>query len=130
MSWTTMSPDLIEAVIKAIAFDDQGLVPAIAQRRDTGELLMLAWMNAEAARETLKTGRVCYWSRSRQSLWRKGESSGHKQRLVDFRIDCDNDAVLLLVEQDGPACHTNRPNCFFRAVRDGELAIVSEPIDD
>ncbi len=130
MSWTTMKPDRIEAVIKAMAFDAQGLVPVIAQRHDTGELLMLAWMNAEATRETLKTGRVCYWSRSRQSLWRKGESSGHKQRLVDFRIDCDNDAVLLLVEQDGPACHTNRPNCFFRAVRDGELAIVSEPIDD
>lgn len=130
MSWGAMKPDRIEAVIKAIAFDTQGLVPTVAQRHDTGEILMLAWMNADAVRETLKTGRVCYWSRSRQSLWRKGESSGHKQRLVDFRLDCDNDAVLLLVEQDGPACHTNRPNCFFRAVRGGELEMISEPGED
>lgn len=130
MSWTALKPDLIEAVIKTIAFDARGLVPAIAQRHDTGEVLMLAWMNAAALRETLATGRACYWSRSRQALWRKGESSGHVQTLVDFRLDCDNDTVLLLVEQKGPACHTNRPNCFFRAVRDGALATISEPAED
>ena len=130
MSWAAMKPDLIEAVINSIVFDARGLVPAIAQRHDNGEILMLAWMNAAALRETLSTGRACYWSRSRQSLWRKGETSGHVQRLVDFRLDCDNDAVLLVVKQDGPACHTNRPSCFFRAVRDGALAIISEPVED
>lgn len=130
MSWAALKPDRIEAVINMMVFDARGLVPVIAQRHDTGEVLMLAWMNAAAVRETLSTGRACYWSRSRQSLWRKGETSGHVQRLVDFRVDCDADAVLLLVEQEGPACHTNRPNCFFNAVRDGQLAVISEPIED
>lgn len=130
MNGATMKPELIEMVVKAIVFDARGLVPVIAQRHDSGDVLMMAWMNAAAMRETLSTGRACYWSRSRQSLWRKGETSGHVQRLVDFRIDCDNDTVLLLVEQEGPACHTNRPNCFFRAVRDGALAVISEPIED
>ncbi len=130
MSWAALKPDRIEAVINMMVFDARGLVPVIAQRHDTGEVLMLAWMNAAAVRETLSTGRACYWSRSRQSLWRKGETSGHVQRLVDFRVDCDADAVLLLVEQEGPACHTNRPNCFFNVVRDGQLAVISEPIED
>ena len=117
-----------DKVIAALRFNEAGLVPAIAQQHGSGEVLMLAWMNAEAIRETLASGRVCYWSRSRQSLWRKGESSGHIQRLVEFRYDCDDDAVLLLVEQSGPACHTNRPNCFFHAVREGKVVVISEPV--
>ena len=84
-------------------YDDRGLIPAIAQQHDTGEVLMLAWMNAESVAETLRTGRVCYWSRSRGALWRKGETSGQVQRLVELRLDCDGDAVLLLVEQEGVA---------------------------
>jgi len=111
----------------AIAFDANGLVPAIAQQHDTGEVLMMAWMNADAVRETLATGRVCYFSRSRNRLWRKGESSGQTQHLKDFRIDCDGDTLLLLVQQDGVACHTGRRNCFFRAVRDSGLAEIAAP---
>ena len=95
-------------VIAELSFDRDGLVPAIAQSTETGEVLMLAYMNADAVRETLETGRVCYWSRSRQALWRKGESSGHVQKLVELRYDCDSDALLLQVAQSGPACHTNR----------------------
>src|SRR5581483_1600912 len=113
-----MAPEVIESVIEAIAFDPSGLVPAIAQQHDSGEVLMLAWMNRDAVRETLETGRVTYWSRSRQALWRKGESSGHVQTLRSFRIDCDGDALLLGVDQTGAACHTNRPNCFFQEVRE------------
>lgn len=120
--------DVIEKVIAALKFDEAGLIPAVAQQHDSGEVLMLAWMNAQAVAETLRRGRACYWSRSRQALWRKGESSGHAQRLVEFRYDCDQDAVLLLVEQTGPACHTNRPSCFFHAVRDGAVQMISEPV--
>jgi phosphoribosyl-AMP cyclohydrolase len=106
----------------AVIFDAAGLVPAIAQQHDTGEVLMVAWMNREALAETLATGRVCYWSRSRAALWRKGETSGQVQRLVEFRLDCDGDTLLLRVEQTGVACHTGRRSCFFRALRpDGEL---------
>lgn len=118
---------VVERLVEAIAFDARGLVPAVAQRHDSGEVLMLAWMSAEALRETLATGRVCYWSRSRGALWRKGESSGHLQRLVELRWDCDADTLLLLVEQEGPACHTNRPNCFFNALREGRPTVISEP---
>jgi phosphoribosyl-AMP cyclohydrolase len=107
----------MDAIPDAIKFNDQGLVPAIAQQHDTGEVLMLAWMNRGAVVETLATGRVCYWSRSRQALWRKGETSGHVQRLVELRLDCDGDTILLLVDQTGPACHTGAHNCFFRAAR-------------
>ncbi len=103
-----------DAALAAIRFDGEGLVPAIAQQHDTGEVLMMAWMNAEAVRETLSTGRVCYWSRSRRALWRKGETSGQVQRLVDLRIDCDGDTLLLLVDQTGVACHTGKRRCFFR----------------
>ncbi len=117
----------LDDVIKAIAFGPDGLVPAVAQSHDTGEVLMLAWMNADAVRETLATGRVCYWSRSRRALWRKGETSGHVQRLVELRIDCDADALLLRVEQTGAACHTGRRTCFFRAVREG--AIIEDADD-
>jgi phosphoribosyl-AMP cyclohydrolase len=118
----------IDAVLDAITFDAAGLVPAIAQSTSDGEVLMLAWMDRAAVRETLETGRVTYWSRSRRALWRKGETSGHIQRLVSFRIDCDGDTLLLGVDQTGPACHTNRPNCFFRLVTEDGLAVTSEPI--
>ena len=110
-----------EQTVAALKFDSNGLVAAIAQQHDTGEVLMMAWMNEAAVRETLATGQVCYWSRSRQSLWRKGESSGQTQRLVELRIDCDGDALLLQVDQTGVACHTGRRSCFYRAARDGEL---------
>lgn len=121
-------PAVVEQIVAAIAFDSRGLAPAIAQRHDTGEVLMLAWMSAEALRETLNSGRVCYWSRSRGALWRKGETSGHVQRLVELRWDCDADSLLLLVEQEGPACHTNRPNCFFNALRGGRPQVIAEPL--
>ena len=112
--------------IDSLKFDERGLIPAIAQGRD-GEVLMLAWMNAESLAETLRTGDVTYWSRSRGALWRKGETSGHVQRLLELRLDCDRDCLLLVVDQTGPACHTNRPNCFFTAVRDGRRVVLSEP---
>ena len=123
----SQTDNIAARVVADLSFDANGLVPAIAQSVENGEVLMLAYMNAEAINETLETGQVCYWSRSRQKLWRKGKSSGHVQRLVELRYDCDNDAVLLRVCQSGPACHTNRPNCFFHAVRDGQVAIISEP---
>ena len=117
----------IPALWDAIRFDAAGLVAAIAQQHDTGEVLMLAWMNREAVAETLATGRVCYFSRSRARLWRKGESSGQVQRLVELRVDCDGDALLLLVNQEGVACHTGRRNCFYRAVRGGDLVEIAAP---
>jgi phosphoribosyl-AMP cyclohydrolase len=113
--------------IETLSWDARGLVPAVAQSRE-GEILMLAWMNAQSLAETLATGRVTYWSRSRGALWRKGETSGHVQRLVELRIDCDRDCLLLIVDQTGPACHTNRRSCFHTAVRDGEEEILSEPL--
>ena len=101
-------------------FDADGLLAAIAQDAESGEVLMLAWMNAEALKQTLATGRAVYWSRSRQALWRKGDTSGHEQHVVEVRIDCDQDAVLLRVKQDGAACHTGRRSCFYRvADKDG-----------
>ena len=122
-----LPPERIEEALGALHFNEAGLIPAIAQDARGGTVLMMAWMNAEAVRETLRTGQVTYWSRSRGKLWRKGESSGHTQRLVEFRYDCDADTVLVLVEQTGPACHTNRPNCFFNAVRPDGIAILTEP---
>ncbi|MCB1397045.1 MAG: phosphoribosyl-AMP cyclohydrolase [Rhodobacter sp.] len=113
---------------QSLRYDESGLIPAIAQDHATGEVLMMAWMNAEAVVQTLATGRVTYWSRSRQSFWIKGESSGHVQRLVDFRVDCDRDCVLVLVDQTGPACHTNRRSCFYTAVRDGAEVELMQPI--
>jgi phosphoribosyl-AMP cyclohydrolase len=110
-----------------IRFDAAGLVPAIAQQHDTGEVLMLAWMNRDAVAESLATGRVCYFSRSRGRLWRKGESSGQVQHLVELRVDCDGDALLVLVNQTGVACHTGRRACFYRAVRDGALVEIAAP---
>ena len=111
-----------------LRYDAAGLVAAVAQDHRSGEVLMLAWMNAEAVARTLETGHVTYWSRSRQALWAKGETSGNVQRLVEMRIDCDRDALLLLVDQTGPACHTGRRNCFFTALRDGaEAEILPAP---
>ncbi|MEI7711216.1 MAG: phosphoribosyl-AMP cyclohydrolase [Rhodospirillales bacterium] len=121
-----MTQDATQA-LNAIKFNADGLVPAIAQQHDTGEVLMMAWMNRDSVAETLATGRVCYYSRSRKGLWRKGETSGQTQFLRDFRIDCDGDTVLLLVHQDGVACHTGRRNCFFLAARGGELVEVAKP---
>jgi phosphoribosyl-AMP cyclohydrolase len=117
----------IERALAAIRFDAEGLVPAIAQQHDSGEVLMLAWMNRESVGATLSEGRACYWSRSRAKLWRKGETSGQVQYLRELRIDCDGDAVLLLVEQQGVACHTGRRSCFFRAWRDGDWTVIAEP---
>lgn len=114
----------------SLSFDAHGLLPAIAQDHATGEVLMLAWMNAESVARTLASGRVTYWSRSRQAFWVKGETSGHVQRLVELRVDCDRDCLLLLVDQTGPACHTGRRTCFYTAVREGaevELMAPSEP---
>jgi len=116
------------ALLAAIAFNDDGLVPAIAQQHDSGEVLMLAWMNRDAVEETLASGAACYWSRSRGRLWRKGETSGQTQRLVEIRVDCDGDTVLLLVDQTGVACHTGRHNCFFRALRGNELETIADPV--
>ncbi len=113
-------------ILEAVTFDADGLVPAIAQQHDTGEVLMVAWMNAESIRETLAEGSVSYWSRSRGNLWRKGEQSGQIQALVEMRLDCDGDTILLLVDQKGVACHTGRRNCFFRAVRDGRLVEIAK----
>jgi phosphoribosyl-AMP cyclohydrolase len=120
--------DAIERALAEIKFDADGLVPAIAQQHDTGEILMVAWMNRDAVRVTLEEGRVCYWSRSRQKLWRKGETSNQTQTLKEFRLDCDGDTVLLLVEQEGVACHTGRRNCFFRAWRDGDWVEIARPL--
>ena len=118
----------MDAVLDQLRFDGAGLVTAVAQQHDTGEVLMLAWMNRDAVTETLSTGRVCYWSRSRQALWRKGEQSGQTQRLIELRVDCDGDAVLLLVDQHGVACHTGRRSCFYRAARDGVLTEIAAPL--
>ena len=114
------------AALSAIKFNADGLVPAIAQQHDTGEVLMMAWMNQDAVAETLATGRVCYWSRSRKGLWRKGETSGQQQRLVEFLIDCDGDTILVKVDQDGVACHTGRRTCFYTAARAEGLVEVAE----
>lgn len=111
-----IAASVIDEAIARLCFNPDGLVSAIAQQYDSAEVLMLAWMNADAVRETLTTGRVCYWSRSRAKLWRKGESSGQTQSLKAFRIDCDGDCLLLLVDQVGVACHTGRRSCFFTEV--------------
>lgn len=112
----------------SLRFDSSGLIPAIAQDHVSGEVLMMAWMNAESVRRTLDSGRVTYWSRSRAGFWVKGESSGHVQKLVEMRVDCDRDCLLLLVEQTGPACHTNRRSCFYTAIRDGVEVEIMAPV--
>ncbi len=112
----------------SLKFNEAGLIPAIAQDESSGEVLMMAWMNVQAIEKTLETGRVTYWSRSRQSFWIKGETSGHVQELVDFRFDCDRDCLLVLVRQTGAACHTNRRTCFYTAVRDGDEVELMSPM--
>ena len=125
---------LPESLENAVVFDGQGLVCAVAQQHDTGEVLMVAWMNRAALAETLASGQVCYWSRSRGTLWRKGETSGQTQKLVELRVDCDGDTLLLRVDQKGVACHTGRRSCFYRALAaDGSLEetlpVVTDPRD-
>lgn len=120
MTKTGFSPETLK-------FDADGLIPAIAQDEGTGEILMMAWMNAEAVSRTLETGRVTYWSRSRQSFWIKGETSGHIQELVEMRVDCDRDCLLVLIRQTGPACHTNRRSCFYTAIREGREVEILAP---
>lgn len=110
-----------------LTYNADGLIPAIAQEAGTGEVLMLAWMNAGAVARTLETGRVTYWSRSRQAFWAKGETSGHVQHLVEMRVDCDRDCLLMQVRQVGPACHTNRHSCFYTAVREGAEVELMAP---
>ncbi|MGP5209200.1 phosphoribosyl-AMP cyclohydrolase [Psychrobacter alimentarius] len=119
-----------DKVMKQIPWNDQGLIAAIAQNAQTKEVLMMAWVNAEALIETLTTRRVCYWSRSRQALWRKGESSGHHQQLIDAKLDCDGDAVLFSVQQHGPACHTLRPSCFYLGLELTQVSILSNPLSN
>ncbi|MBH8578853.1 phosphoribosyl-AMP cyclohydrolase [Halomonas pacifica] len=117
-------------LLDAVAWNDAGLIPAIAQQHDSGEVLMMAWMNREALEETLRSGRVCYWSRSRGKLWRKGESSGQQQHLKAAALDCDGDTLLLQVDQTGPACHTGRRHCFYVSLDADQGRVDSEPLID
>ena len=113
---------------QSLRFDDKGLIPAIAQDHQSGDVLMMAWMNAESLKLTVEEGQAVYWSRSRGKLWRKGESSGHQQVLRDIRLDCDADVILLKVEQKGGiACHTGRRSCFYRTLKDGQW-VSAEPV--
>lgn len=112
----------------SLKYDQSGLIPCIAQDHVTGEVLMMAWMNAASLARTLDTGNVTYWSRSRAAFWAKGETSGHVQRLVELRVDCDRDCLLALVSQEGPACHTNRRSCFYTALRDGQEMEILTPM--
>ena len=111
----------------SLKYDADGLIPVVAQDQGSGEVLMVAWMNAEAVARTLATGKVTYWSRSRQAFWVKGESSGNVQGLVEMRVDCDRDCLLVRVDQLGPACHTNRRSCFYTAIRDGAEVVIMQP---
>lgn len=120
----------LTATLDSLKYNSDGLIPAIAQQFDTHEVLMMAWMNRESIAETLETGRVCYWSRSRNRFWRKGESSGQMQVLKEFRIDCDADTILLLVDQTGPACHTGRRSCFYNKVEGDQVIIDREVLID
>jgi len=117
-------------VKEKVKFDQNGLIPAIAQQYDTKDILMMAWMNAQSIQETLATGRVCYWSRSRQNYWRKGEESGQIQELKSLHLDCDGDTILLQVDQTGPACHTGRKSCFYIQVEQNKATITTDPIID
>lgn len=112
---------------QSLRYDDKGLIPVIAQDHRSLEVLMMAWMNVESLQRTLQSGIVTYWSRSRQALWAKGETSGHVQRLVEVRLDCDRDCLLVLVDQTGPACHTNRRSCFFTSLQAGEEVELMTP---
>lgn len=117
--------------LDALAWDAQGLIPAIAQDASTGEVLMFAWMNRDSLLETVKTGEAVYWSRSRGRLWHKGEESGHIQKVHDIRLDCDNDVILLKIDQHGGmACHTGRRSCFFHTLVDGQWVAVDPVLKD
>ena len=118
----------LDSILKVLKFNQDGLIPAVAQDIDTKEVLMLAWMDDKAIRSTLEEGQVCYYSRSRKAYWKKGEESGHKQRMVELYIDCDGDSILLLVNQEGPACHTNRSGCFYLRIEKNVVMISSDPI--
>jgi phosphoribosyl-AMP cyclohydrolase len=120
----------LAAALDELPWNADGLLPAIAQQFDSGEVLMMAWMNREALDETLASGRVCYWSRSRRALWRKGESSGQVQMLRELRLDCDGDTILLQVDQTGPACHTGRRDCFYSRVEGDRLVVDKDPLID
>ena len=113
----------------SLKYDAKGLIPVIAQDASSAEVLMMAWMNTEAVARTLESGRVTYWSRSRQSFWVKGESSGNVQELVEMRVDCDRDCLLVMVDQTGPACHTGRRSCFYTGIQDGEEVELMKPMD-
>ncbi|MBS1093649.1 phosphoribosyl-AMP cyclohydrolase [Gluconobacter wancherniae] len=126
MTWTAPSSAIIDDILSQTRFDANGLISAIAQDPD-GTILMLAWMNADALRETLETGRVCYWSRSREKLWRKGETSGQQQQLLEARLDCDMDAALFIISQTGVACHTGRRSCFYHGVTANGLQDTMQP---
>ena len=114
--------------LDALKWDENGMIPAIAQDAASGRVVMFAWMNRESLEATVECGNAIYWSRSRQSFWAKGESSGHVQRLVELRVDCDRDCLLMLVDQAGPACHTNRRSCFYTAVRGGDEVEILTPM--
>ena len=116
--------------VTSLRFNADGLIPAIAQDAESGDVLMMAWMNADAVTKTLESSKVTYWSRSRQAFWVKGETSGHVQELVDFRVDCDRDALLMTVRQTGPACHTNRRSCFYTAIRNGDEVELMQPLGE
>lgn len=120
----------LTAALDGLPWNEEGLLPAIAQQHDTKEVLMLAWMNRAALEESLSTGRVCYWSRSRQRFWRKGEESGQVQKLLAVRLDCDGDAILLEVDQLGPACHSGRRSCFYNKLEGDQLLVETEPLID
>jgi len=120
--------DIMDQMLSELKFNADGLIPAIAQDAQSKDILMMAWMNEDSIRATLKEGFAIYWSRSRSKLWRKGETSGNLSKLVSFRYDCDSDTILLIVEQTGPACHTNRPNCFYKEVTEDSINTISEPM--
>jgi phosphoribosyl-AMP cyclohydrolase len=121
---------ILTEALDSLKYNADGLIPAIAQQYDSNEVLMMAWMNRASIEETLQTGRVCYWSRSRNKFWRKGESSGQVQMLKEFRYDCDADTLLLLVDQIGPACHTGRRSCFYNKVEGDQVIIDREVLID
>jgi len=116
------------SLLSRIAFNEAGLVPAIAQDVISGRVLMMAWMNKEAFEQTIATGYAHYYSRSRQAQWKKGESSGHVQKVLDMHLDCDGDTLLLTIEQEGPACHTNRQSCFYQQRQDTTWITIEEPM--
>ena len=126
MRWKPITHPALNTILNKVQFNEQGLISAIAQD-ETGHVLMLAWMNREALAETLETGRVCYYSRSRNQLWRKGESSGQEQHLLAASLDCDTDCLLLTVQQKGVACHTGRRSCFYQALTPSGITNLTEP---